>query len=92
MEKIDDEFLIQRLKGHDSLIKTLSFSPNAKYLVSGAFDGNIVIWEISNGNQIHKFKAHDSAVNAIVFTPDGKYIVSGSSDHTVKIWTFPSGK
>jgi energy-coupling factor transporter ATP-binding protein EcfA2 len=81
-----------RLKGHDSYVESVNFSPDGKTLVSGSRDKTIKLWNVETGKEIRTLKGHDSSVNSVNFSPDGKTLVSGSRDNTIKLWNLETGK
>lgn len=48
--------------------------------------GFIVIWRISDGEEVANWQAHDEAALSVTFSPDGEQIVSSSADRTVRHW------
>ncbi|NBR07864.1 MAG: hypothetical protein EBT92_19165, partial [Planctomycetes bacterium] len=80
------------LKGHTSFVKSVSFSPDGKRIVSGSWDNTLKIWDASTGQEIQILKGHTCGVNSVAFSPDGKKVVSGSEDMTLKIWDAITGK
>jgi WD40 repeat protein len=83
--------MIATLKGHDSRVNSVSFSPDGKTLASGSDDKTIKLWNLATGNQITTLKGHDSWVNSVSFSPDGKTLASGSTDKTIKLWNLATG-
>ena len=81
---------------HLAGVKSIAFTPDGKYLITGGgstidvIDGSIRIWDINTGNVINQIKAHDSDVFVTV-TSDSRYMISASTDRTVKIWNFKTG-
>src|ERR1700687_3395091 len=89
------------LKGHESEVRSLAFSPDGKTLASGAFGqrvkgdesvGVIKLWDLSTGKESATLTDHTASVEALVFTKDSKNLVSGSADNTVKVWDLSTGK
>jgi len=74
------------LKGHDSNVIGLSFSPNGKTLISGSHDNTLRLWDIASGKTIRVFKGHKRSINCVAFSPDGKTAISGSDDSTLRLW------
>ena len=77
---------IRTLKGHSSWVYAIASSPDGKTLVSGSYDGQIMIWDVPSGELRQKLNAHADAVEALAITPDGRFLVSGSWDNRVKVW------
>ena len=76
------------LKGHNSTVNSVNFSPDGKYVVTGSWDDTAMIWGW-DGNRttpLDTLKGHNSSVYSVNFSPDGKYVVTGSGDKTATIW------
>jgi len=70
----------------------VSLSPDGKLLVAGDTNGEIHIWNVTDGQKRLSIKAHTGWIWAVPFSPDGAYIASSSEDHTVKVWDVETGK
>jgi len=77
-----------------SNVKSLAFSPDGKYLASGAHDNSIKLWDVETGREIITLLGHSSTVSSlsVTFSPDGKIIASGSTDKTIKLWDAATGR
>ena len=69
-----------------SLVLSLAFSPDDKLLVTGGADGEIRLWQVSDGKQIFSFRGHNDWVSSVAFSPDSKIIASCSHSGDVKLW------
>jgi GTPase SAR1 family protein len=83
---------LQSLEGHTSIVHTVSWSPNGKYLASGSSDKCIRIWDATSGTQLRCLDGHALGVLSVSWSPDGKMVASGSHDKTVRLWDAVSGK
>lgn len=83
---------LKTIKGHKSLVKSVSYSPNEKLIVSASQDGTAKIWDIATDSCIIILKGHNGYTESAYFSPDGKYIVTASSDKTNKVWDVNSGE
>ena len=80
---------------HLSIIESMCYSPDGKYLVSGSFR-EITIWDAAKGDQIHKITGFAHNVVAMTFNLDGKLLGVAGGEPTVegevKVFEVPSWK
>src|SRR6266498_2567492 len=74
------------LKGHDSSVKSVAFSPDGKTLASGSDDRTVKLWDAQTRQELATLRGHDDYVNSVAFSPDGKTLASASEDKAVKLW------
>ena len=67
------------------------YSPDGSILASGAENGTISLWDVTEGHEIRKLFGHSDWVFGLAFSPDGQTLASGSYDSTVKIWDMQTG-
>ena len=67
-------------------VRTICFSPDGKYLISGGFDNKIKIYDILNNFNLASELEHNDKVVSVKWHPDLPIIVSTSADKTARIW------
>ena len=77
--------LIRAITGHSDDVKSVSFSPDGRRIVSGSRDETIRIWDAESGQELLKLEGRSGSVFSVSFSPDGRRIVSGSDDMTIRI-------
>lgn len=80
------------LKGHQSVIRSISFSHNGVSLISTSNDGTIRIWDALNGKCTKVLRDDEKFMLFAVFSSDDDYIAAVSYDKYVRIWSVHSGK
>ena len=76
----------------DLYIRTVCFSPDGKFLATGAEDRNIRIWDITSQTIAKTFQGHAQDIYSLDWSRDGNEVVSGSGDRTVKVWNATTGE
>ncbi len=71
---------------------SLEFSPTENLLAAGARHGELVLWDLSTGEELIKTQAHSDLIWDIAFSADGKQLATASKDGSIKLWEISSGK
>src|SRR5262249_17354768 len=79
------EMLVLHGHTHWAGIKTVTFSPDGKRLVSAGYDKTMRIWDAATGQEILLLR-HPDWVRGVAFSPDGKLLASAREDRTVRVW------
>lgn len=64
----------------------------ANYVVSGAADTNVKVWDLRQKSAIATYKGHNKAITSVDISPDTAFVASGCTGGVVKIWDLTSGK
>ena len=70
----------------------VSLSPDEALLAAGDTNGEIHLWNVSDGQKKRSIEAHEGWIWSVPFSPDGSQIASSSEDHTVKLWDVATGQ
>ena len=89
--------VISTLSGHQSFIKSLTFSTDGRLLASGTGDllrgdnGEVRLWDVQSGKSLFAM-GHSDPIYSLAFSPNGRYLASASQDKTVKLWDVQTGQ
>src|SRR5207247_276573 len=78
--------------GHKAYLRSVAFSRDSKYLVSGGDDRMVRLWDVDKGEEIKAFAGHSHFVWSVAFAPDTRHVLSGGLDKTVRLWDIGTGK
>lgn len=80
---------------HLSLVESLAYSPDGKYIASGSFQ-EVIVWDAATGNIKHKIPNFSDRVVTLAFSSDSKMLATGggapTEDGEVKIFEPETGK
>jgi WD40 repeat protein len=80
---------------HLSLVESLAYSPDGKYLVSGSFQ-EVVLWDAQTGVFKKRITGFAERVVALAFSSNSKWLATGGGAPTqegeLKVFEFPAGK
>ncbi|TFK71077.1 WD40 repeat-like protein [Pluteus cervinus] len=83
----------QPLQGHCSIVTSVAYSSDGRYVVSGSWDHTVRIWDASTGQPVGQpLQGHSNIVSSVAYSPDGRHVASGSHDKTVRIWDASTGQ
>jgi WD40 repeat protein len=77
--------------GHGSSVGSVGFSPDGALLASGSLDGDVKLWQVSDGEELRTLTGHAGPVWSVAFSPDGALLASGHSDGTIRLWQVSDG-
>lgn len=87
LDRIFAKPFIGNLEGHKDGISAVCKHPmRLSVLISGAFDGELKVWNLSNRTSERSFLAHDGILRGIIFVPSGEHFITIGDDKTIKTW------
>ncbi|MCR9118453.1 MAG: WD40 repeat domain-containing protein [bacterium] len=84
----------QTLKGHDSWVRSIDFTPDGNRLLTACWGGVVKIWDIepTEAKEILSIQAHQGATRFVRVSPDGKQFATCGNDLMVRVWNLSDGK
>jgi len=82
---VDTGDLIWTLSCHNNYVRSVTFSPDDRFVVSASLDQSMKVWSMETGEIVHILTGGSTFIGSVAFTPDGKYIAVGSDDASIKI-------
>lgn len=77
---------------NDSYVRAVCFSPDGNWLITGAEDRVVKIWDIRNRSVKHTLVGHGTDIYSVDASADGRFIISGSGDKKAKLWNLETGE
>lgn len=77
--------MVDLFSGHSMSIRSIDFSRDNKYLITGCEDHSLRVWDYQTGKAQHLLSGHHDVVSGGAFLNQDT-LVSSSWDMTVKIW------
>ncbi|MCC6744682.1 MAG: protein kinase [Acidobacteria bacterium] len=77
---------------HTSIVWSVAFSPDGKWLVSTHGDGSVLIWDTAERERVANLNEHSAPVRGIAFSPDGSRMVTTSEDGSAIVWGIDDGR
>lgn len=61
-------------------------------MYSGACDGELIHWDLTNSDVVKRWKAHTGFIRGICESLDGKYVFSAGDDKCINMWSLDGNK
>ncbi|KAF8439839.1 WD40-repeat-containing domain protein, partial [Boletus edulis BED1] len=76
---------------HPQEIRSISFSPDDRYLAIGGKEGKVQVWQVKNGKQMAGMKPRGT-VYCLAVSVDGRQIAAGTAEGHIFIWDMETRK
>jgi WD40 repeat protein/serine/threonine protein kinase len=77
---------VRVLRGHETRVGALAFSPDGSRLLTGSDDQSAALWDVETGRILAVYKGHPGPVRLVAYSPDGKRVATASTDPLVRVW------
>jgi WD40 repeat protein len=74
------------LNGHRTMVYSLAFSHDNRYLASGGHDKTIGVWDAATGTKMFDLSGQADPVTCVTFSPDGKRLFSCGTEGAINVW------
>lgn len=78
--------MIQYYQSHTGAVRSTSFHPSGKFLMSAGVDSLIKIYDLLEGRVLFTIEAHKYQVNCVSFNQTGTNFATVGNDRTVYLW------
>ncbi|MFE8604952.1 WD40 domain-containing protein [Archangium violaceum] len=78
--------LRHELRGHQTPVTKMAWSPNGELIATPSWDSTIRIWDARTGAELNVLVQHRAGVNQVAWSPTKPLMASVSDDSTVIIW------
>jgi WD40 repeat protein len=68
--------LRQTLRGHESWIGRIAWSPDGRMIASPSADNTIRLWDVETGAVVQTLEGHSDAVICVAWSPGGRWLAS----------------
>uniref|UniRef100_A0A7E4V464 Bromo domain-containing protein n=1 Tax=Panagrellus redivivus TaxID=6233 RepID=A0A7E4V464_PANRE len=80
-----------RIYGHHSSIYCVTFDRSGQFVITGADDNLIKVWDAKKCLLRYTFRGHAAEVCDLSVSHENTLLVSGSLDRTVRVWSLQNG-
>ena len=77
---------------HQTEFRATAFSPDGRWVASGADDGVILLREADSGREVAGGLRHEALIFSMNFSPDSRLLATASQDGVVKLWRVPEAR
>jgi len=85
--------MLSHWKAQKNNILSLAFSPDGHWLVTGSWDREIMVWDVTSAQSpplVQTLHGHEGPITAATFSRDSKTLVTAGQDKTIKFWQVPT--
>jgi WD40 repeat protein len=84
------ESRVRAILQSDGPVRTVSYSPDGKLLLTAGDDGRARIWRPGGGRPVAVLR-HGGPITSAAFSPDGRLVLTTSEDGTARVWGVGGG-
>jgi WD40 repeat protein len=77
---------------HKSEVRSLAFSPDGRWLITGGADKLAKVWDVANWSEVTRHDEHTDGVHSMAVSPAGDQVASISLFDGVHLWDRRTGR
>ncbi len=79
--------------GHQGMISSIAISANGRRVVTGSYDGTVILWDSETGSALRSFPMPDGDGHArVAILADGNVLAAGNVVGHLVLWNADSGR
>lgn len=75
---------------HRARVRAIAYHPGRRFAASGGDDGQVWLWDASEGHAVVRLGAHPAPIRWATFRPDGKELVTGGAEGWIRAFSTSS--
>ena len=80
------------IKGYETLVTDVAFSPDGRRLVSVGWDKLATVWDTLTWKPVLRIQGHKERIGAVAFSPEGNRLATGCWDDIVRLFDAHTGQ
>ena len=76
----------RKLEGHEKGVRALAYNSDHRFMVSGGFDYDVLVWNPYVERLILRLHGHNAPIVGVEMVPDTPQIVTGDASGIIKVW------
>ena len=82
---------VASIQGHSDAVYCAAMSPDDRWLCTGSYDRQAILWDWQQSKMLRQFSGHNGAIYDLDIDSEGKVLATASADQTVKLWGLADG-
>lgn len=84
--------ITQTLQGANDDVVSLIFSRDGKFIIGGAVDGTVRVWDVLTAKTVHALPARLGGKNCVSLSPNNTMLATATMDAKVILWDLARGQ